>query len=345
MSRFAKWLKTCEITVDGEMYEIRPKLKHLNSLMGVISRSQKKTKNNDGEEEQTMIMSDDDADKMGETFLSIMENYSKLDRPEVLSHFFYPQQEARTELPDSAMDFDCKIAENVTLGCRLHIAAKDAPTIFYFHGNAEKVSDYDEIGGQYKQHGMNLLVITYRGYGWSTGTPGVTTMFKDSAVLLKEASSWLEKNGFSGSLFIMGRSLGSAGAIDLTSKNPDTVKGLIIESGFSDTMPITHVLGIDTTATDITEDDCFNNCKKIAQIKLPTLILHGSADAMIPAALAEKIQACSGARNKQFLVIPGAEHNTMITTAGSLYFEAIKKFIDTTCGVTDWRRQRKRRKG
>ena len=87
MSRFAKWLKTCEITVDGEMYEIRPKLKHLNSLMGVISRSQKKTKNNDGEEEQTMIMSDDDADKMGETFLSIMVTSYPEDDKDALDGF------------------------------------------------------------------------------------------------------------------------------------------------------------------------------------------------------------------------------------------------------------------
>lgn len=271
-----------------------------------------------------------------------MSNYSKLDRPEVLSHIFYPKHQERTALPEYSCDFDCTVEENIVLGCRFHTASQEAPTIIYFHDHVETVADYDEIAGKYTAFGMNLLMTTYRGYGWSTGSPTVSTMLLDTDIILQKALGWLEEKGHSGSIFVMGRSLGSASAIDLTERHQGTIKGLIIESGFSDTIPFTHTLGIETEGTDITEEDCFRNCEKMAEIKIPTLILHGSADSMIPVRLAEKLQACCGARAKQFLVIPGAEHNTMITTGGDLYFQTIKSFIDKTCGVTKW--QYKRRK-
>lgn len=273
-----------------------------------------------------------------------MADYTKLDRPEVLSHIFYPRLTERTPLAEYSHDFDCSVEENIMLGCRFHRAGEDAPTIIYFHGNAETVCDYDEIAAKYVEFGMNLLVTTYRGYGWSTGTPTVTTMLQDTDIILQKTQHWLEENGYTGSLFVMGRSLGSAAAIDLTERHMETIKGMIIESGFSDTLPLTQTLGIVTEGTDITEEDCFRNSQKIAEITIPTLILHGSNDQMIPVKLAEKLQACSGARAKQFLIVPGAEHNTMITVGGDRYFDAIKNFVDKTCGVTKWQYRRRKYK-
>jgi len=273
-----------------------------------------------------------------------MSDYHKLDRPEVLTHIFYPRHHDRTPLPRNSCDFDCTVEENIVLGCRFYAAAEDAPTILYFHGNAETVDDYDLIAAKYNEFGMNLMMTTYRGYGWSTGSPTVSSMLRDTDIVLEKALLWLEEKGFEGSVCVMGRSLGSASAIDLTRRHQSIIKTLIIESGFADTMPLTQTLGIETEGTDITEEDCFRNCEKIAEIKIPTLILHGSADTMIPARLAEKLQACSGARSKQFMLIPGAAHNTMITTGGNTYFTTIKGFIDKACGVTNWTYKRRGRR-
>lgn len=270
-----------------------------------------------------------------------MSDYKKLDRAEVLSHIFYPRHQERTPRAENSCDFDCAVEENITLGCRFHAASQEAPTIIYFHGNGETVADYDAIGAKYTAFGMNLLLATYRGYGWSTGSPTVSAMLQDTDILLQKALSWLEEKGFTGFVCVMGRSLGSASAIDLTARHQGLIKAIIIESGFGDTLPLTRTLGIETEGTDITEADCFRNCEKIAEIKIPTLILHGSADTMIPARLAEKLQACSGARSKQFMLIPGAAHNTMITTGGDLYFQTIKSFIDKACGVTNWQYRRR----
>ncbi|MBU4584760.1 MAG: alpha/beta hydrolase [Desulfobacteraceae bacterium] len=268
-------------------------------------------------------------------------SYSKLDCPEILAHIFYPQAEAVSPLPPGAKDINIEMEPGVHIGCRFYLTDCDAPSILYFHGNGETVSDHDTIGPQYNEVGINLLVTDYRGYGWSSGHPSVATMFSDGEILLKESRRWLSDNGYTGALFLMGRSLGSACAIDLAEKFSDDIKGLIIESGFADTLPLAQSLGIDLNDLNIAEEDCFNNSAKIAQVTKPTFILHGARDELIPAVEAEKLQSFCGAKSKEFQVVPGADHNSILAVAGKLYFQAIKGFIDKITGASSWRRRRK----
>lgn len=267
--------------------------------------------------------------------------YSKLDRPEILAHIFYPQAEALTPLPPGACDLSFEMEPAVAIGCRFYLTDPAAPCILYFHGNGETVGDHDTLGPRYNEVGINLLVTDYRGYGWSSGQPSITAMFSDGETLLRETQKWLAENGYTGPLFLMGRSLGSACAIDLASKFSDDIKGLIIESGFADTLPLARSLGLDVLDLDLTEEECFNNNAKIALVTKPTFILHGARDELIPAAEAEKLQSFCGAKSKEFQVVPGADHNSVITVAGKLYFQAIKQFIDKITGVSSWRKRRK----
>jgi alpha-beta hydrolase superfamily lysophospholipase len=142
----------------------------------------------------------------------------------------------------------------------------------------------------------------------------------------------------------MGRSLGSVCALEVVSNNPDKIKAMILESAYGETLPLLLAMGAKQVAEELAEEDGFNNLQKIAGIKIPTLIFHGSRDGLVPVSQAEKLQAASGARNKQFLIIPGAEHHSVSKTGGELYFKTIKGFVDTICGVNTWRQRRKQYK-
>ena len=139
----------------------------------------------------------------------------------------------------------------------------------------------------------------------------------------------------------MGSSLGCLCAIDTVANNSDAVKGMIIESGICSTASYLRAIGVSEKQADIAEEEGFNNEQKIAGIKTPTLIFHGAKDSLVPVAEAEKLQAASGARNKQFFIIPGAEHHTVGKTGGDLFIQAIKQFADTVCGVNTWRQKRR----
>ena len=265
-----------------------------------------------------------------------------MDQPEITRLLFYPRTMARTTPPAGAIDIDVPVADGVTIACRLHSHAITSPTLIFFHGNGEYIPDYDEIGPLYVREHLNFLVAEYRGYGWSTGTPLASTLLSDSNVVFLALKDWLHAHGHTGALFVMGRSLGSAAAIDVARAHEEAISGLIIESGFAKTLPLLKALGIDAARTGINEELTFNNIGKIAQITKPTFILHGQHDHLIPLWQAETLHAESGAKNKELQIVPGADHNSLIAEAGLLYFQTIRKFVEKTAGIApDWRERRR----
>ncbi|MCI5149037.1 MAG: alpha/beta hydrolase [Candidatus Electrothrix sp. MAN1_4] len=267
-----------------------------------------------------------------------------MDSPEVQRILFHPRVSEPTPLPPGAEDITVEVEPGVTIGCRFFGAGKDKPTILFFHGNGEIVADYDEIGLEYVRYGLNILVTDYRGYGWSDGTPTFSTLLADCHILYNELKKMLAEREYRSAIFIMGRSLGSASAIEVAQAYQDEISGLIIESGFAETLPLAKTLGLgaDRSAINIAEEQAFNNIGKIIKITKPTFLLHGQRDTLIPLWQAEKLHAESGARMKELQVVPGADHNSLISIGGKYYFMAIQQFIAKTTGDSDWRNQRKK---
>jgi len=268
-------------------------------------------------------------------------DYSKLDQPEVLQILFHPRREADAgPLPDNTVDNSIIVAEGVRVHARFHLTGQEKPNILFFHGNGEIVSDYDDIGPFYTKYGMNFLAVDYRGYGKSTGSPTVTTMLQDTHRVLDAVKMWLSTAEHTGPLILMGRSLGAAAALELAAGHADAVAGLVIESGFATTLPLLINLGVDVARLGITEEDGFRNVRKISSFTKPTLIIHGQYDEIIPVNAAAIHQAQSPARAKEFQVVPGASHNTIIASAGELYFSVIKQFCNKISGIRAQRRRR-----
>ena len=90
-----------------------------------------------------------------------------------------------------------------------------------------------------------------------------TTMMKDCHAVFEFTREWLKENGFTGSFIVMGRSLGSASALELASRKKDSVDGLIVESGFAWTGPLLELLGINIESIGFTEEKGFKNMEKM----------------------------------------------------------------------------------
>ena len=163
-------------------------------------------------------------------------------------------------------------------------------------------------------------------------------------MVYKEILKWLQAENRTGPLIVMGRSLGSACAIELAASDEGNISGLIVESGFAHTVPLLNCLGVDTQALGITEADGFKNKEKIAQFAKPTLFIHAQNDQFIPVTSAEILQVQCAARSKEFQVVPGADHNTIMVQTGKRYFETIKQFTNKIEGKREKRLFRDRRK-
>lgn len=253
-----------------------------------------------------------------------------LDRPEVSRVLFHPRRDSPNRpIPLRVRPIRFQVEENIVVSGRLHRAKLDGPTILFFHGNGEIATDYDGISPLYTSLGINLLVVDYRGYGSSDGQPTASSLLTDALAVYKETRTVLLRHELRARpLFIMGRSLGSAAAIEIAWHAGDDIDGLIIESGFAYTLPLLATLGLRMELAGADEArDGFGNLDKIAQIRVPTLIIHGKDDRLIPVENANALRERSGATDKRLETIPGAGHNDLLFTGQTRYLEALRKFV------------------
>lgn len=263
--------------------------------------------------------------------MSWQENYSALDRPEVLQIAFYPRQYFTT-CPPGATDHVIPVAEGVSISCRLYRHSQSSPTILYFHGNGEVASDYDDVAPLYSQLGINLFVADYRGYGASGGAPNFISMVADCHIIFRALSRILGQGHYTGGLFIMGRSAGSIPAVELAFSYPQEFRGLILESGFASMLNLLSYLGFPVGILDLT-DTSFPNAARLRAIRLPLLIIHGGGDSLVPPSEARALFEAAGGP-KRLVIIPGAGHNDLMWVGGEAYFRAVGEFVLTPVRAT-----------
>jgi fermentation-respiration switch protein FrsA (DUF1100 family) len=261
------------------------------------------------------------------------EKRSLLDRPEILRFIFYPRiEDDPTPRTPGATNVWVPVGDDVTIGCRFYHAQEKGPSILFFHGNGEIVSDYDFIAPLYVDRGINLFVADYRGYGFSGGTPTTTCMIEDAHLIFQHFMEFLEKNRYVGPVFVMGRSLGSAPALELGLRNQNHMAGVIIESGFADTIDLLKSLGIPIVGLEGDEGDAFSNLEKMRGILLRTLIIHAERDHLIPVHHARDLYAASPAQDKRLVIIPDANHNDLLMVGSDIYFRAVTDFVSAQGG-------------
>ncbi len=256
-------------------------------------------------------------------------DYSVLDVPEVSLRLFHPRPESRLSSNSAAArDLMIPVADNMAVGARFHPGEPAAPTLLFFHGNGEIVADYDELAPFYLRLGVNFFPVDYRGYGRSSGSPTVSAMMQDCQTIFNFARTWLPEQGYTGPLVVMGRSLGSASALELAAAYPDQIAALIVESGFAFAGPLLQLLGVNLGAIGFQEKAGFRNVDKIKAYPGPTLIIHAEHDHIIPFSDGQALYNASGARDKILLKIPQANHNDILLQGFAEYMAAIGNLVE-----------------
>ena len=249
-------------------------------------------------------------------------DYTALDRPEISMNSFYPRRNW-TPTPTGAQDFAIPVAEDISLSCRFFPVAQGQPTILFFYGNGETAADYDNIAPIYNQVGVNFFVADYRGYGNSGGLPYFSLMLADAHKVREELGNIMESGGFTGGVFVMGRSMGRHAAFELAANSPDgALQGVIIESGRPILGNFCH--GMDPALAEQLEA---GYRAKVASISLPALVIHGELDTLAPVGQAREMYESFASEQKRILTIPGAGHNDLLYRGINEYFTAIRDFV------------------
>jgi len=161
--------------------------------------------------------------------------------------------------------------------------AATRPTILMFHGNGGNHGHRIPLAKVfYLKMRCNVLMLCYRGYGLSDGTPSEKGLRLDAQTALDYvvSDSSLSKTP----IILYGQSIGGAVAIDLASRNPSLIRALIVENTF------TSLPALIPTALPLLSPFSFlchqkwDSAHKIPLIprKTPMLLLSGLRDEIVP---------------------------------------------------------------
>ncbi len=200
-------------------------------------------------------------------------------------------------------DIFIKTQDNVTINAWLIKSSTARGTLIFCHGNAGNIGDRLAKIRLFHQMGLNVLILDYRGYGKSHGTPSETGIYKDAVAAYDYL---LARNDIDHSRIIgYGESLGGAVIIDLGTRR--NMAALIIDSAFTNLADMARkvypfipsfLLGTKMDSID-----------KVSSITAPKLFIHSRTDEIVPFQQGERLyQAAS--KPKEFMEIYGG-HNDM----------------------------------
>jgi fermentation-respiration switch protein FrsA (DUF1100 family) len=203
------------------------------------------------------------------------------------------------------------------------VSTENAPTFLYWHGNDRNIANHLEHTQRLHNLGYNVLLVDYRGFGKSSGDkPSESKVYEDAETtwqyLLKVRGVKPQR------AFIYGHSLGGAVAIDLAVHHPEAA-GLITESTFT-SMEAMGELEYGYLPVDSLLNHRFESLKKIPQLKIPVLFIHGTWDKRVPFQMSQQLFAAAP-QPKTLLLIEGGEHNNSGTIGWVEYSNAVSAFV------------------
>jgi fermentation-respiration switch protein FrsA (DUF1100 family) len=192
--------------------------------------------------------------------------------------------------------------------------------VLYLHGNASSLWGLRERMRALGATGRGVLVVAYRGYSGSTGSPTEEGLRHDA----RTAYEWA-RNGYEPSRIVLyGESLGSAVAVRLATERP--VGGVILDGAFTSAAAVARLAYWYVPVSWLMRDQ-FRSVELIGGLKAPLLALHGDADATIPLRFGEELFAAAPAP-KQFVRLPGAGHGAVLENGGAAAVEAFLAAVE-----------------
>lgn len=153
-----------------------------------------------------------------------------------------------------------------------------APAVIYFHGNGELIDDGAQVASIWNGFGASVLMVEYRGYGRSGGSPTADNVIEDSVIWFDRVTERPEVR--KDAIIVHGYSLGGAFASQLAARRP--VAGVALESTFASVPRMARAYGVWVYFPR----EALDSAKVLRRLPghVPVLITHGTLDRVVPVA-------------------------------------------------------------
>jgi len=182
-----------------------------------------------------------------------------------------------------------------------HVPPRDGkPVVLFFHGNGEVLAWRVPRFSGIVADGTGLVALSYRGYGGSTGSPSEAGLIADAEAAYRFAAARYP----AGRIVPWGYSLGSGVAVAIAARHP--VGGLVLEAPYTSTVDIAAA-AFPFLPVRLLLRDRFHSDRRIGDVRVPLLIMHGVRDRVIPIGFGEQLFALAN-EPKAMVRFDGADH-------------------------------------
>ena len=156
-------------------------------------------------------------------------------------------------------------------------------TLVFFHGNAGDLKNRIYKLNLIKDFDINFLIVAYRGFSGNKGKPTEEGLYEDAKYTLE----WLGKQKISDDkIIIYGESLGTAISVEIAQNKK--FAGIILESPFT-SMVDAGKFYYPYLPVSLLLKDRYETIKKLKNINIPILIMHGKKDRIVPFHMGKKV--------------------------------------------------------
>lgn len=196
---------------------------------------------------------------------------------------------------------------------------RPAPLLVFFHGNAETVDNCFILARDWAKRGFAVLLVEYRGYGRSYGTPSERHLVGDAVVFIESVAARPEVDA--SRIVLHGRSVGGGVAAQAAARLSQTrpVSAVIVQSTFTSVPRLVAKL----LAPSFLVRNTFRTDRALEKFGGPVLILHGIDDEIVPVSHGRRLHR--RLKNSTLAELPG--HHNDFPADETAYWAAIDRFL------------------
>lgn len=217
---------------------------------------------------------------------------------------YQPPEGAPAKLPDGASLLRAQATDGVAVSALEFAAPKATRTIVHFHGNAEAADDSAPLARELVKRGFSVVLVEYRGYGRSRGATSTEDgLYADAQAVLDALAA---RGTTADRIVLWGQALGGGVAAEMARRGRGARLVLVapltstidLAARIAPFLPLSYVM-----------IDRFDTLAKAPSITLPTLVVHGEADDVIPFEQGQRLSRALP--NAKLLDVPEARHDNL----------------------------------
>jgi uncharacterized protein len=200
-------------------------------------------------------------------------------------------------------------------------AGHSRATVLVLNGNAGNRVARAPLAAALSRAGLSVLLVDYRGYGGNPGHPSERGLVADA----RAARAYLGSRGDvdPARLVYFGESLGAAVAVQLAVQQPPMA--LVLRSPFVSLADMGRI-HYPFLPVGLLLRDRYASIEQVGGLRCPVLVVAGAGDGIVPWRQSRRL-AAEIAQPQRFVLIPGADHNSLELLAGQRMIDEVVRFV------------------